>query len=133
MIFIVIHLFMVVIHKHTHYSGPGRKDSNVVGYPLMPVYVAKAGGFFFIVFGVIMLIAATFTINPIWNYGLTTHLLFLLVLSLTGTSVGWMVLLRLAPTHLEFVVGGYTWAMEHFASANRLTCVPSRCCCLPIR
>ncbi|MTA58881.1 MAG: ubiquinol-cytochrome c reductase cytochrome b subunit, partial [Actinobacteria bacterium] len=69
LIFIVIHLFMVVIHKHTHYSGPGRKDSNVVGYPLMPVYVAKAGGFFFIVFGVIMLIAATFTINPIWNYG----------------------------------------------------------------
>jgi ubiquinol-cytochrome c reductase cytochrome b subunit len=60
LIFIVIHLFMVVIHKHTHYSGPGRKDSNVVGYPLMPVYVAKAGGFFFIVFGVIMLIAATF-------------------------------------------------------------------------
>jgi ubiquinol-cytochrome c reductase cytochrome b subunit len=55
-IFIAIHLFMVVIHKHTHYSGPGRTDENVVGYPLMPVYVAKAGGFFFIVFGVVMLI-----------------------------------------------------------------------------
>ncbi|MEN9660327.1 MAG: hypothetical protein RLZZ443_256, partial [Actinomycetota bacterium] len=31
LVFIVIHLFMVVIHKHTHYSGPGRKDTNVVG------------------------------------------------------------------------------------------------------
>ncbi|MEL0237164.1 MAG: cytochrome b, partial [Aquiluna sp.] len=64
-----IHLLMVVVHKHTHYPGPGRRDDNVVGYPLMPVYVAKAGGFFFLVFGVIAAIAATFTINPIWNYG----------------------------------------------------------------
>jgi hypothetical protein len=40
-IFLAIHLFMVVIHKHTHYSGPGRTDENVVGYPLMPVYVAS--------------------------------------------------------------------------------------------
>ena len=68
-VFIGIHLMMVIIHKHTHYSGPGRRDDNVVGYPLAPVYVAKAGGFFFLVFGVIMAISATFTINPIWNYG----------------------------------------------------------------
>jgi ubiquinol-cytochrome c reductase cytochrome b subunit len=68
-LFIALHLMMVVLHKHTHYSGPGRRDDNVVGYPLMPVYVAKAGGFFFLVFGVIMAISATFTINPIWNYG----------------------------------------------------------------
>jgi hypothetical protein len=68
-VLIAVPLMMVIIHKHTHYSGPGRSDDNVVGYPLMPVYVVKAGGFFFIVFGVIMAIAATFTINPIWNYG----------------------------------------------------------------
>jgi ubiquinol-cytochrome c reductase cytochrome b subunit len=68
-VFVGLHLMMVIIHKHTHYSGPGRTDENVVGYPLMPVYVAKAGGFFFLVFGVIMAISATFTINPIWNYG----------------------------------------------------------------
>ncbi len=68
-VFIALHLMMVIIHKHSHYSGPGRTDENVVGYPLMPVYVAKAGGFFFLVFGVIMAISATFTINPIWNYG----------------------------------------------------------------
>ena len=68
-VLIGVHLMMVIIHKHTHYSGPGRTDDNVVGYPLMPVYVAKAGGFFFLVFGVVAAIAATFTINPIWNYG----------------------------------------------------------------
>ena len=64
-----MHLFMVVVHKHTQYPGPGRNDGNVVGYPVGPVYAAKAGGFFFIVFGVIALMAAFFTINPIWNYG----------------------------------------------------------------
>jgi ubiquinol-cytochrome c reductase cytochrome b subunit len=110
LIFIVIHLFMVVIHKHTHYSGPGRKDSNVVGYPLMPVYVAKAGGFFFIVFGVIMLIAATFTINPVWNYGGYDPSPVS-----AGTQPDWYIgfldgALRLAPTHLEVHAGGVTWA-----------------------
>jgi len=69
LLMIAIHLFMVVVHKHTQFPGPGRNDRNVVGYPLGPVYAAKAGGFFFIVFGVIATMAAAFTINPIWNYG----------------------------------------------------------------
>ncbi|WP_287900424.1 cytochrome bc complex cytochrome b subunit, partial [Arthrobacter sp.] len=69
LLMVAIHLFMVVVHKHTQYPGPGRNDRNVVGYPLGPVYAAKAGGFFFIVFGVIALMAGFFTINPIWNYG----------------------------------------------------------------
>lgn len=69
LLMIAIHLFMVVVHKHTQYPGPGRNDRNVVGYPLGPVYAAKAGGFFFIVFGIIAAVAALFTINPIWNYG----------------------------------------------------------------
>ena len=57
------------MHKHTQYPGAGRTNQNVVGYPVLPVYAAKAGGFFFIVFGIVMLIASFFTINPIWNYG----------------------------------------------------------------
>ncbi|GHG51418.1 menaquinol-cytochrome c reductase cytochrome b subunit [Flavimobilis marinus] len=64
-----LHLFMVVLHKHTQYPGGGRTDKNVVGYPLFPVYVAKAGGFFFIVFGVLALMGATMAINNVWNYG----------------------------------------------------------------
>jgi ubiquinol-cytochrome c reductase cytochrome b subunit len=69
LLLIAIHLFMVVVHKHTQFPGPGRTNRNVVGYPVGPVYAAKAGGFFFIVFGVIAAISAAFTINPIWNYG----------------------------------------------------------------
>ena len=41
----------------------------MVGYPLLPVYTAKAGGFFFIVFGVTTLMGALVTINPILLYG----------------------------------------------------------------
>lgn len=69
LLLIAIHLFMVVVHKHTQYPGPGRTNDNVVGFPVGPVYAAKAGGFFFIVFGIVAFIAAAFTINPIWNYG----------------------------------------------------------------
>src|SRR5690606_27237952 len=39
------------------------------GMPLLPVYMAKAGGFFFLVFGFISLVAGLVTINPIWNLG----------------------------------------------------------------
>jgi ubiquinol-cytochrome c reductase cytochrome b subunit len=63
------HILMVTLQKHTQYPGPGRTNDNVVGYPFMPVYLAKAGGFFFIVFGVTSLLAAVATINPIWAYG----------------------------------------------------------------
>lgn len=110
-IFIAIHLFMVIIHKHTHYSGPGRTDENVVGYPLMPVYVAKAGGFFFIVFGVVMLISATFTVNPIWNYGPYDPSPVS-----AGTQPDWYIgwldgALRLAPSNWDIVLFGHTYPM----------------------
>ncbi len=63
------HMTMVVYHKHTQFPGPGRTESNVVGYPLFPVYMAKAGGFFFVVFGVLILMGATMQINPVWVFG----------------------------------------------------------------
>ncbi|WP_256104447.1 ubiquinol-cytochrome c reductase cytochrome b subunit [Streptomyces sp. ODS05-4] len=66
---VVAHLILVFYHKHTQFPGPGRTNKNVVGMPLLPVYMAKAGGFFFLVFGVIAIIAALFTINPIWALG----------------------------------------------------------------
>ena len=49
---ITVHLMLVWFQKHTQFPGKGRTERNVVGYPLLPVYAAKAGGFFFIVFGV---------------------------------------------------------------------------------
>jgi ubiquinol-cytochrome c reductase cytochrome b subunit len=64
-----VHMLLLIINKHTQFAAPGRTNENVVGVPIMPVFAAKAGGFFFIIFGVIVLIASLFTINPIWVYG----------------------------------------------------------------
>ena len=66
---LVAHLILVFYHKHTQFAGPGKTNNNVVGMPLLPVYMAKAGGFFFLVFGVIAVIAAIASINPIWALG----------------------------------------------------------------
>jgi ubiquinol-cytochrome c reductase cytochrome b subunit len=66
---IAAHVGMVAYQKHTQYPGPGRTNKNVVGFPLLPVYMAKAGGFFFIVFGVITLLSGIATINPVWLFG----------------------------------------------------------------
>ena len=66
---VTVHMLLIVFHKHTQFPGPGRTNKNVVGFPLMPVYMAKAGGFFFIVFGITTMLAALVTINPIWMFG----------------------------------------------------------------
>ncbi len=66
---ITAHVLLVWFQKHTQYPGPGRTEKNVVGFPLLPVYMAKAGGFFFIVFGITTFLGAVASINPIWLYG----------------------------------------------------------------
>ncbi len=63
------HMLLLVFHKHTQWPGPGRTNDNVVGYPLLPVYTAKAGGFFFIVFGVTALLGGLASLNPVWRFG----------------------------------------------------------------
>ncbi|HQD96224.1 MAG TPA: ubiquinol-cytochrome c reductase cytochrome b subunit [Propionicimonas sp.] len=63
------HMALLVYHKHTQWPGPGRTQKNIQGYPLFPVYVAKAGGFFFIVFGITILMGALMQINPVWLFG----------------------------------------------------------------
>jgi ubiquinol-cytochrome c reductase cytochrome b subunit len=66
---VAAHLALVLYHKHTQYPGPGRNQGNVIGYPVFPVYAAKAGGFFLIVFGALTLMGATMQINPVWVFG----------------------------------------------------------------
>lgn len=66
---IAAHMLLLVHHKHTQWPGPGRTEENVVGFPMLPVYAAKAGGFFFIVFGVIAVMGGTTSINAVWKYG----------------------------------------------------------------
>ena len=109
---IALHLLFVVVHKHTQYPGAGRTNNNVVGYPVLPVYAAKAGGFFFIVFGVVMLMASFFTINPIWNYGPYDPSPVS-----AGTQPDWYIgfadgALRLIPPGLEWVWFGHTWSFN---------------------
>ena len=66
---IAAHMLLLVFHKHTQWPGPGRTEKNVVGFPMLPVYAAKAGGFFFIVFGVIAMMGGLLAINPVWKFG----------------------------------------------------------------
>ncbi|MET8979853.1 cytochrome bc complex cytochrome b subunit [Streptomyces sp. NPDC004539] len=66
---VVAHLILVFYHKHTQYPGAGKTQKSVVGMPFMPVYMAKAGGFFFLVFGVLALMGGIATINPVWAFG----------------------------------------------------------------
>ncbi|WP_093716495.1 cytochrome bc1 complex cytochrome b subunit [Actinacidiphila alni] len=66
---ITVHLILVFYLKHTQWSAPGRTNRNVVGRPLFPHFVAKSTGLFFLVFGVLAVLAATVQINPVWEYG----------------------------------------------------------------
>jgi len=66
---ITFHLAMIWYQKHTQFAGPGRTEDNVIGSRLFPAYAAKAGGFFFLVFGVTAALGGLAQINPIWLYG----------------------------------------------------------------
>jgi ubiquinol-cytochrome c reductase cytochrome b subunit len=108
---VTMHMLMVWHQKHTQFPGPGRTNSNVVGYPFMPVYMAKAGGFFFLVFGTIVAVAATVTINPVWIFGPYTP-----DQVSAGTQPDWYIgwldgALRLMP-NTEFVLFGNTLSLN---------------------
>jgi ubiquinol-cytochrome c reductase cytochrome b subunit len=69
LILIATHLALLVKQKHTQWPGPGRTNNNVVGVRMFPVFAAKGGGFFMIVFGFIALMSGLLQINPIWLFG----------------------------------------------------------------
>ncbi len=107
-----LHLFLMVLHKHTQYPGGGRTDKNVVGYPAFPAYVAKMGGNFFFVFGVLALMGGTLAINNVWNYGPYDPSPVS-----AGAQPDWYMLflegsLRLMPGAAEVVIGGYTLSLN---------------------
>ncbi|MGZ0711023.1 cytochrome bc1 complex cytochrome b subunit (plasmid) [Coraliomargarita sp. W4R53] len=109
------HLMLMIINKHTQFAGPARTNDNVVGYPMVPVYMSKMGGFFFITFGVIVLVASLFTINPIWNYGPYDPSPVS-----AGTQPDWYIgfadgALRLVPPGWEFVLFDNTWSFNIIA------------------
>ena len=104
---IAAHMLLLVYHKHTQWPGPGRTNDNVVGYPMLPVYAAKAGGFFFIVFGVIAVMGGLLSINAVWKFGPYDP-----TKVTAGSQPDWYMgwpdgLLRIIPGW-ESVIGGYT-------------------------
>ncbi|MEU6868287.1 ubiquinol-cytochrome c reductase cytochrome b subunit [Streptomyces sp. NPDC046876] len=66
---ITVHVLLVFVLKHTQWPGRGRTGRNAVGLPMFPQYVAKSGGLFFCVFGVLAALGALAQVNPIWVYG----------------------------------------------------------------
>ncbi len=107
-----VHLLLMIINKHTQYAGPGRTNDNVVGVPVMPIFAAKAGGFFFIVFGALFLMGAFVQINPIWTYGPYDPSPVS-----AGTQPDWYIgfadgALRLVPPGLEFILFGHTYPVN---------------------
>jgi ubiquinol-cytochrome c reductase cytochrome b subunit len=66
---ITAHLFIMVHQKHTQMPAKGNTETNVVGQPFFPYFMAKGGAWFFFIFGALALLATFATINPIWLYG----------------------------------------------------------------
>src|SRR4051795_5540888 len=66
---ITVHLLLLIKQKHTQFPGPGRTEHNVVGNRFFPVFAAKSGGLFFLVFGVCAALGGLVQINPIWLWG----------------------------------------------------------------
>jgi ubiquinol-cytochrome c reductase cytochrome b subunit len=66
---IAVHVGLVWFQKHTQFPGVGRKETNVVGVRIMPVFAAKGGAFLAVVTGVTAIMGGIFQINPIWNFG----------------------------------------------------------------
>jgi ubiquinol-cytochrome c reductase cytochrome b subunit len=65
---LVLRLVVVLRRRPAQFPGPGRTERNIIGLPLAAVAV-RALGLFIITTGVLVLLAAVITINPVWKYG----------------------------------------------------------------
>jgi ubiquinol-cytochrome c reductase cytochrome b subunit len=64
-----VHLFLIYKQEHTQWPKKGRREDNVVGSPLWPMFTAKTTGLFMMVAGVLVLMGGLFQIEPIWSLG----------------------------------------------------------------
>ncbi|WP_400996589.1 cytochrome bc complex cytochrome b subunit [Agromyces sp. GXQ0307] len=95
--------------------GAGRTGRNVVGVPLWPNAAARAGGLFALVTGVLLVISATVTVNPIQLYGPASP-----GDAGAGSQPDWYTgfldgALRLVPSGWEFVLFDRTWTLAVLA------------------
>ncbi|MDP5181817.1 ubiquinol-cytochrome c reductase cytochrome b subunit [Blastococcus sp. BMG 814] len=66
---ITAHMVILVRQKHTHFPGPGRTDTNVVGSRLWPAYAVRSVGLLFFVVALALALGGLVQINPIWYWG----------------------------------------------------------------
>jgi ubiquinol-cytochrome c reductase cytochrome b subunit len=113
---ITAHLLLMWHQKHTQMPGKARADTNVVGQPFYPYFMAKTGAWFLFIFGVSALLSTFAQINPIWIYGPYNP---------SGISAGsqpdWYMgflegALRMWPSW-HWNVGGYSFAFNVFVPA----------------
>jgi ubiquinol-cytochrome c reductase cytochrome b subunit len=64
-----VHLALIWYQKHTQFPGVRRKETNVVGVRILPVFAVKTIAFFALVTGLLLLMSGLFQINAVWNYG----------------------------------------------------------------
>lgn len=98
-------------HKPPQFAGPRRSERNVVGVPLLSDAASRAAGLAFLVVGLITLISATVTVNPIWLYGPASS-----GDASAGSQPDWYTgfldgALRLVPPGWEFVWLDRTWTL----------------------
>jgi ubiquinol-cytochrome c reductase cytochrome b subunit len=111
-----VHLATIWHQGHTQWPGKKQRETNEVGDPMYPVFMAKTGALFFFVFGVTALLATVAQINPIWLYGPYDP-----VRVSAGSQPDWYVgfmegSLRIMPNWITNV-GGHTFVWNVFLPA----------------
>ncbi|MGN6130404.1 MAG: cytochrome b, partial [Nocardioidaceae bacterium] len=66
---LAVHLGILIKQTHSHFSGPGRRDSNVVGSRVWPSYALQSFALLCAVSAATFLAGGLFQINPIWQWG----------------------------------------------------------------
>jgi ubiquinol-cytochrome c reductase cytochrome b subunit len=64
-----VHMLVLVRQKHTHFPGPGRRDTNVVGSRMWPSYAFRSLSLLSAVGAVCVGLGGLVQINPVWLWG----------------------------------------------------------------
>jgi len=114
---VTFHLILLVRQKHTQFPGKGRTETNVVGSPMFPVFMAKTQGFLFITIALTAALGAFVQINPIWQFGPYTNISDISYAVQPDWYMGFLDgLLRIFPAW-EWNAWGHTIPLEVFIPA----------------
>jgi ubiquinol-cytochrome c reductase cytochrome b subunit len=64
-----LHVFILVLQRHTQFPGPGRTERNVVGERFWPQHAFKSVSLLLLVAAVCAGLGGLAQINPVWQYG----------------------------------------------------------------